>query len=270
MSPSTKPLLAFLCATLVSPAFGSIEGTYSGSILTGSQGGGAFSYVHQSTSAKKVGDAGYAQYAGGQVLFAMDNAPNSISFSVIDGDSNGLDDGDFIDLDFTVNLRSFDGSFDNTNTGAVVGTLAVNGRLSVGSTEMSATSSHSSSFTNAIRNITAGDKDPLHEGLSYTIVSGGDTYTGDAFFQSGELAGPFNGVSYDDTTKQISFAIWGNSRNMDANGDPNETGTLNGNANSLGFDIYIEGQIVPEATSLIVWSLLAGFGLSYARRKGSV
>jgi len=272
-----RPLLVLLVAAMATPAVGSIDGTYSGNFITGVQGGAAYSYIHESTSASKKGNANYYQNAGGKVIFAMD-IEDDISFSVTDNGAAGFGEGDVIDLNFEVGLLRFDGfGASNTgSTGTIVGKLTVEGSLTVGGTH---DHERSSSFTNGIRNITAADQDESFSGLNYTIdvVNGfsingnnyvaGDQFTGDAFFQSGALAGPFNGINYDEVTKTISFAIWGNSRNMDDDGDPHETGHFNGIDQSLGFDIFIEAQVVPEASSLIVWSLLTCLGLSLVRQK---
>lgn len=82
-------VVTLFIALLSSPVFASIEGTYSGSFLTG-KSVGAYSYIHDSTAAKRAdGDAGYTQYAGGNLIFAMDNT-NSVSFNVHDFGSDGL------------------------------------------------------------------------------------------------------------------------------------------------------------------------------------
>jgi len=273
----TKLLVGLVALVLVNPVLASIEGPYAGNFLTGTQGDGAYSYVHNATSAKKSGDAGYNQQAGGSIIFAMDSN-DDISFTVDDVGLDGLGAGDKINLNFTVDLLKYDGSLNSTNDNLnVVATLNVAGSLIVGGT-------FSPTFTDGISNISAADQDPNFSGLDYTIevvdnfsinaenFSIGDTFAGDAFFQSGNLAGPFNGVSYNNATQTISFAIWGDSRNMDANGDPHGTGKFTPTGGSetdrnIGFDIYIEAQFVPEASSVIVWSMLTFLGMSYFRRK---
>ncbi len=294
--------MALAFAVIASPVLGSIQGTYSGKFLTGIQsvageGTGAYSYVHTSISAKKTANANYGQYAGGKVVFAMDNR-DGISFSYNDADTNGaLGVGDQIILDFTVDLLKFDGLLDSSNTLLdVVATLSLKGNLTVGGT---AAVEHSSGFTNGIRNITSGDTASTFQGIDYTIAvtadfsihsvdyKVGDEFTGDAFFQSGKLAGPFNGVSFDDATDpdKITFAIWGDSRNMnDSAGTSHNTGfyTKVGDQqasdpnHALGFDIFIEAdkipgpgtdEIVPEASSVMVWGLLSCMGLLFRRRQ---
>lgn len=273
---SMKLLLAVLFAAVATPAFGSIEGTYSGNVLTGQEGGAAYSYIHESTSAKKMGDANYYQKAGGNVLMALDNR-DSFNFTVEDVGMDGLGAGDKIHLNFELDLLKFDGSLNTTNDLlGVVATLKLEGTLTVGG-------NHSANFSHGIHNITAADTDPGFAGLDYTIeVTSpfsidshnfvvGDEFTGDLFVQSGALAGPFNGI--DDS---IAFAIWGDSRNMDGAGNPNNTGQFDpagaGAAigKALGFDIYIEAQIIPEASSIFVWSLLTYcVGMAVRRRNAA-
>lgn len=257
-------------AALSSPVSASIEGTYSGSFLTG-KSVGAYSYIHDSTAAKKPnGDAGYTQYAGGNIIFAMDST-KTVSFDFNDAGNDGLGAGDTIDLSIQVDLLEYDGSLNSTNSLTdVVATLTLNGTLTVGG-------SFSDSFTHGIHNITSADTDPNFPGLAYQIdvtkafssYSVGDKFTGDGFFQSGKLADPFNGIGYDPVTKTLSFAIWGDSANQGG-----DTGTFNAASPTvgpvgqrLGFDIFIEAQIVPEAASVFVWGLLTFLGVSYLRHK---
>lgn len=279
-------LLGLTVAAASSLANASIEGTYVGSFLTGNEGGAAYSYVHSSTTAKKNGDANYNQYAGGGVIFAIDNR-DQVSFSVTDTGMDGFGAGDIVNLDLTVNLLAFDGSLDNVNdtSGGVVGTLSVSGALTVGG-------NHSASFTDGISNITAADTAASFAGLNYSIevtsdftvgstsYSAGDVFDGDAFFQSGALAGPFNGVSYDAANKEISFAVWGDSRNMDGRdggtglGNPNNTGTYtpdggSSSSKALGFDLYITASVVPEAASVLVWGMLASVAAIGFRRNAA-
>lgn len=296
---SKQWLMTLLLAGIASPALASIQGTYSGNFVTGIQsvsgeGTGAYSYVHTSSSAKKTANAGYGQYAGGNVIFAMANN-DSFTFTVNDLNSNGLDDGDIIELALTVDLLRHDGSLNGTNTGALVATLSLTGNLTVGGT---ADSEHSSGFTNGIRNITSADTASSFQGVDYTIAVNqdfsihgvdyfdGDEFTGDAYFQSGKLAGPFNGVSFDDTMDpdMITFAIWGDSRNMNGAGVSHNTGIFTpitgsvDNDHALGFDIFIKGNklpgpnqndIVPEASSVMVWCLLSCMGLVALRGRGN-
>lgn len=265
--------VGLLIATLATPVCASIEGTYSGTFLTG-KSVGAYSYIHDSTAAKRAnGDAGYMQYAGGNIIFAMDNT-NTVSFDVNDFGNDGLGAGDTIDLSIQVDLLEFDGSLNSTNSLTdVVATLTLNGTLTVGG-------SFSPSFTHGIHNITAADTDPNTPGLAYQIdvtkafstYSVGDKFTGDSFYQSGDLAAPFNGIGYDPVAKKLSFAIWGDSANQGGDtGMFDAAGATAGPVGQrLGFDIFIEAQIVPEASSVAVWSLLTFLGVSYWRRNHSV
>ncbi len=94
--------------------FASVEGTCSRNIVTDDHGGGAYSDLHKLTSAKRIGDAGYYQEAGGAVSFAME-ASDSISFRVEDVGMDGLGAGDKIHLDFEVDLLNFQGTLGSTN-----------------------------------------------------------------------------------------------------------------------------------------------------------
>ena len=266
----TKLFMGLLIATLVSPVYASLEGSYSGNFLVG-KSVGAYSYILDAKSAKKVdGDADYMQYAGGDFIFAIDNT-KTISFEVNDLGNDGLGDGDTIDLNITVDLLQFDGTLDSTNSMTdVVATLSLQGTLTVGG-------SFSPSFTNGIHNITAGDTGAGFAGLAYQIdvtkafstYSVGDKFTGDVFFQSANLEAPFNGVGYDAGTNTLSFAVWGDSANQGGDtGMFDAAGPAVGDVGRrLGFDMFIEAQHVPEASSVVVWGLLTCLGMSYRRRK---
>jgi hypothetical protein len=261
----TSLFVGSLMASLAAPVFASLEGTYSGNFVTG-QSVGAYSYINDATSAKRIdGDADYTQYAGGNFIFAMDNT-NTVSFNVNDAGNDGLGAGDTIDLDIQVDLLEFDGTLNESNSLTdVVATLSLQGTLTVGG-------SFSPSFTHGIYNIDASGPGT---GLGYQIevtrqfstYSVGDRFTGDAFFQSGDLAAPFNGIGYDSETGTLSFAIWGDSANK-----AGDTGKFEDGSglvdHRLGFDLVIEAHHMPEASSVIVWSLLTFLGISHLRRKG--
>ena len=268
---SSRLPLAILFALGAAPAFGSIQGSYSGGFSTGQIGGAAFSYIHAATSAKKSGDAEYDQFAGGAIQYAIDNANDAISFVFNDPNGNGLDDGDSLTFtNATVGLLTHDGSFDSTNTGSAAGFLTLNGTLNVGGAYSTNTTTN---FTHGIRNITAADTSAAHTGLFYTITdtSGSNVlYSGEIFFQSGALAGPFNGIKYDAGEQELTFALWGNSLNKGGR----ESGIGSGGGDialpaPLGFDIFIQAGVVPEASSVVVWSLLGGIGLVRRRRRDS-
>lgn len=273
-TPFAPLLLASLCllALPATSALASIQGVYGGNYVTGTDGGAAFSYVHASTTAKKSGEAGYMQHAGGTVLFAIDNSANGVSFFFNDPNSNGLDDGDSLTLtNQKIALTTYDGSLNTTNTGAAAGFLTLNGTLDVGGTP-----STPAGLTHGLRNITATDTSPSFSGLSYTITDVTDTntlYSGEIFFQSGALAGPFNGIGYDASTKTITFALWGNSLNK--GGTQTGLDAAGGDA-PLGFDLYVTAELlpnpggnelVPEAASFGVWGLLLATTALRSRRR---
>ena len=91
-----------IAALLAAPALASIEGTYTGSMKVGVDGGAAYSYVHEATAAKKKGDAGYYQKASGDIIFAMDNS-DSFSFKYNDLGGDGLTADHSIDLEIMAN-----------------------------------------------------------------------------------------------------------------------------------------------------------------------
>ena len=257
---------------LVSPAVASIQGTFSGNFAVGVDGGAGYSYVHAATSMPKSGDALYDQFAGGQVQYAIDPSP-TVQFFFNDVGGDGLSDGDSLTFNnATVGLLTHDGSLDGTHTGSPAGILRLSGTLNIGGSH---SSSAPSNFTHGISNIEAGNTDPGHMGLFYTITSLANDVlnTGEIFFQSGALAGPFNGIKYDETTETLSFAIWGNSLNKGGRESGKDAAGTNA---PLGFDVFINAQRfpgstqnVPEPVSLAVWSLLGYTGLIVRRRNAS-
>jgi hypothetical protein len=279
MRCSTSNVLALaVCLALGTPALGSIQGTYSGNFVTGVSGA-AYSYIHEATKVPKTGDANYAQYAGGKVLYAIDSAPAAnIGFMFNDVSGDGLSNGDSLTFNnLSVGILVHDGSFDTTNTGAAAGTLTLDGTLTIGG---GFSDNAPTNFTHGVYNVLENSPVSL-TGLVYTINDtpgngGGVLNSGEIFFQSGELAGPFNGIKYDAGSKKLTFAIWGNS--LDNLGG--ESGVdANGSAAPLGFDIFVEAtlipgpdpnQTVPEATSLVIWSLLTCSGLLVGRRSAAV
>jgi len=239
---------------------------YEGSFLTGGSGG-YYSYVHSANKNPMTPSNGYTQYAGGQVHFAIDNR-DSFQFTFTDNGAAGLSAGDLLSFNINVDLLNFDGSFNGTNDDlTVIGAMSLQGTFTVGDT----TDPHSSSFTNAISNISLAES-PAN-GLSYGInlnehasSFANDNFAGDAFFQAAAFAGPFNGISYDATTKTIDFALWGDSRSPTQN-----TGKLNDSDHALGFDFRVRASFIPEPTTAMTFAIFSCgfFGLNWRRRDES-
>ncbi len=268
-------IAAFVVAATSSTCSASLTGTYTASFLTGTSNGGAFSYIHTATRHSMLGGAGYYQKAGGTVLFAVDNR-DQFTFDFADNGDVGLSSGDELSFSFDVDILEYDGSLDGNNTLLdVVGTMTIFGELQVGS----ATDPHSPQFDFALSNILAADENAY--GLGYAInlfdnASGyeaGDSFYGDAFFQQADYIGPFNGISFDQNSQTLEFALWGDSRNTTTNNTGvyiDEVGTSD---LALGFDFRVSAYqsgspAVPEPTSIFAWSVLAlGFAGSRVRSR---
>ena len=150
-------IVCLLVVGAVAPA-GAVPVTYSGQITNGSGGGNAWSYGFQ---------------VGGPAIFALDPA-SAFTYTYDDVNGNGLDAGDLLGVNATVNIVDYAGDILGAHTlGAGLGTLSLTGSFTVGG----ATGGY---YTNA-----------LDGALSYTVaitgtpshnatpaLGAGDTLTG--------------------------------------------------------------------------------------------
>lgn len=272
-------ITAFACTA--STAWSAIEGTYNGQFRTGS-GGGAWSYVHSASSGDVSGmtDQGFRQKPSGSVYFAMRN-DQQISFAFSDVDNSGtLTNFDLVNFSILVDLHEHDGSFNSTNTGEIVAQMTINGVLEVWG-------SHSSLFTHGLRAYDYSSTGGLDYEITLTEDSGnfdeGDILSGKIYPQSGNLMGPFNGISYDSASEVLSLAFWADSRrpqNLPVPSGSTESintgvwqrGTYSAER-ALGFDVYIQSEltdtsdddpVVPEPATMLVWLGLISSGGAFA------
>lgn len=240
---------------------------YTGFPENGNGPGGAWSYTHAATSSAMSPPGGWTQYASGTVLTAIDPG-STLSFDYNDFLSDGLGAGDTLVFDTQLLIRDFSGNIFGTPTLlGQIGTIDITGTLTVGG-------SHSSEYSDGL----SGSLDFL---IEYTADGkgnrkAGDTIEGTWYFQAAALTSKFNGIRDD-----IEFALWGDNRSatgaLPAGTLYKENGDIVENY-ALGIDLVVnaapEGpdDMVPEPSSLVVWSILgcvAGFWTWRRRRKNA-
>jgi len=231
---------------------------YAGLPQNGSSSGGAWYYVHTATSHSVTPSGGWTQFAGGTVLTAIDPT-TPLTFTFNDFGNDGLGDNDTLVFNTQLVIRDFSGNIFGTPTLlGPVGTIDISGTLTVGG-------NHAPEYTHGL----SGSLDFLVE---YTADGLGNRKAGDAiegtwYFQAANITSKFNGIRDD-----IEFAIWGDDRNATG---ANPDGTLFKadesvvNNYGLGVDFVVTATVVPEPSSLVVWSILGTIacGWTWRRRK---
>jgi hypothetical protein len=109
-------IVCLLAVGAAAPA-GAVPVTYSGQITNGSGGGNAWSYGGQ---------------AGGPTIFALDPA-SAFSYTFDDVNGNGLDAGDVLGVNATIDIVDYAGDILGSHTlGGSLGTLTLTGSFTVG------------------------------------------------------------------------------------------------------------------------------------------
>jgi hypothetical protein len=233
--------------------------SYEGAVVSGTApDGSSYSYGHEATWAPRTPTGGWTQYAGGDVIFAVDSS--MFTFDYVDFDENGLSEGDQLYIHTTVDLLDYTGSmschYTLTDT---IGQMEFDGVLTVGGSSSSEYAYGLSGYLNYHGELTA---DASH-GQGYDA---GSELVGLTFYQAAAHSTEFNGIrvtgKYDEG---LDFAIWG-----DNHGPTGTWGALitdDGVYNdSFGLNLVVKAQPVPEPGTILL-SLVGLGGLVAARRR---